>query len=272
VSPLLEGLKGTPDPVVMHFKHFIKDYTDTARLFPLGLIIPDTISSISTVLGCCALAVVAVMFYHKRYNSEILVLGVFILLMVAFGQRTARFFLEPYYYSLPILIIESRNRIWIKAVSNVVVLQFFLLTPFVAYLCKVISPGAISDLERLRVMSSAASFFDEAQWMGEMTPRNAVVCTDIRSRSLLHNNLFPIEYVYFTDFKDSAQVARFEDLLFRKYKVSCLVLIHHGSSGVVIRDYAGSLIAGPVTFYTGTRNPQNRQPYKAFIYSVRPRP
>lgn len=272
VSPLLEALKSRPDPVVLHFNRFIKDYTDTSLAFPLSLIIPHTVSSISTVLGCCAGVMVAVLLFCRRYTAELLILSVFMLLIVAFGQRTARFFLEPYYWGLPILIAESGRRRWLRAVGGAVVLQFFLLIPFVSFLCIVMMPGIASNSGRARLMSAAASFYDESRWMEGLVPRDAVVCTDIRSRALLHHKLFPIEYLYFTDFKDSAQVARFEDLLYRKYKVRYLVLIHQGSSGVAIRDYADSLIAGPITFYTGTRNPYNRQAYKAFIYSVRSSP
>jgi hypothetical protein len=188
--------------------------------------------------------------------------------MIVFGQRTGRFFLEPYYWCLPLLIIQSHAQKWVRAVKHVVVLQGFLLIPFVAFLGYVIGPGIISNAGRERLMSTAASFYDESRWMRDVLPVGAVICTDVRSRALLRHRVFPIEYLYFTDFRDRAQAARFEHLVFKKYQVSYLVLSPAGSSGVVKWRCADSLVAGPVVFKTGARNPYNRQSYKASIYTA----
>jgi hypothetical protein len=258
--------------VVVRFNAFIKAYSDTPLAFPLGLMIPDTVSNVSTILGCCAMATVAAVVFWRRYPAEVVVVLLFTLLMAVFGQRTARFFLEPYYWCLPVLIIEASTRRWVRMVSSAVAIQAFLLIPFVGFLCKVLGEGIISDSGRERLMSSAASFYDESRWAREVLPRDAVVCTDIRSRALLPCKVFPIEYLYFTDFRDSVQVTRFLELMYRKYKVNYLVISPQGPSGVVRWRCSDSLIAGPVIFNTGTRNPYNKQPYKAFIYTVRSRP
>src|SRR5690606_24996746 len=94
-------------------------------------------------------------------------------------------------------------------------------------------------------------------------PGDAIICTNIRSRSLLPRPYFPVEYLKIIMHNPE----RLDEMIYNKYKVNYLVV--SGRVHPALRErYAGELIAEK-TFYKATRNPFNKQAYTLKIYSTR---
>jgi hypothetical protein len=270
-SPMLEGLRQTPDAVVQSFRAFIRQYPDSSLVFPIGLFLPASLSEISTILGWGGIVILAALYKSVRSKAELAAIILFVLLMVLSGQKAARFYVEPYYWSLPILLVAVNKRLKGDTLSAGGIAQFFLLLPFVAFSFFTLGSGIVSDSGRIRLMTKSASFYEEAQWAKHHIPAGAVICTDIRSRALLSHEVFPIEYMYFTQFKDSAQAKYFDYLFYEKYKVTHLLLTDNGITKAVLDRYAGTLLSGPDTFKAATRNPYNRSSYRTFLFAVKAR-
>ena len=105
-------------------------------------------------------------------------------LVVALGQPTPRFFLEPYLWcaaaaaAVPWRPLKS---LFFKALTA----QAVLVAGVAVYLGVVLFPGALTQTGRERVMTLMAPGYAEAKWLDATLPPDAVVLEEFRYRALL---------------------------------------------------------------------------------------
>lgn len=262
LSPMLEQFSKNPDPVVLHMKTYIQQFKDSKFFFPLNLVLPSSFGYLSTVLGVSGLVIPAILFYHRRYKMETVAVAVFILGTVVLGQKTGRFFMEPYLWVLPIFLSELQERKWFRYLVIGGQLQFFLLLPMLGYAAIEFGRGSLSDKQRINVLTRHSSGYAESKWIDSLLPSDAVIATTIRSRALLPHPYFPKEYFYLMGMNQKM----FDSLLLQTYKVNYLV-IPDGMANTKFKGYHIKKIATR-SFPYATRNPFNSGQYNLSIFKI----
>lgn len=262
LSPLLEGYIGDGNPLIIKLSHALRNYSDSKIPFPSGLLLPRSWGHISTILGCCVLLLVTIVYYIRKYAIAVGTICIFILLTLFLGQRTSRFFIEPYMWAVMVIFTAQSVPAFIKKILLLCKIQFILLVPLFVLTGLMLPRGIISDKHRDKVMKKYSSGYAETLWIDTLLPENAVVLTNIRSRSLLPRKYYPLEYIY--SISDSI---RQDDMIYNKYKVNYLVSIKKFPKFITKR-YAGDIVARK-TFVSATRNPFNKKEYEVVVYKIK---
>lgn len=258
VSPLFSGIL-EHNSFVSDFYTSLRGFKDNKFPFPVNLIIPSSAGFISTIIGIGTLLTLASITQYKQYKREVFVIVLFCTLTTVSGQKTARFFLEPYYWSVCIFLGVAISSNWLKYLRGLIVWQFVLVLPLIVLSAGLLIPGIVSDNGRDAVMNKYAAGYAECKWIDNTIPKDAVILTDIRSRALLPRRYMPIEYMR----TDSSTLAT----ALQKYHVAYLILAE--SKGLrSIDTFKGEKIAS-AQFNKAARNPLNKATYILSIYHVR---
>lgn len=266
VAPFLHGALGA-DPVAAWFCGFIRTYTESAFVFPFSVIMPSHMGAISSVLGWgfIILSLFCIVLFRAFKAEAALLLGLCALTLLL-GQATSRFFIEPYLWALPLFIVGMEQHTWGKAVLRIGQAQFFVTLPLSLFLAWSLGRGIFSARLQESVMRRNASFYEAAEWVNAVVPPDALLRTDIRSRSLLGMPSFPIEYHYARN-AGPQELRTVDSLLQQRYRVQYIAVIDPDEW--FVQKYCGALIAGPKRFENATRNPANRGTYTMVIYKAK---
>jgi len=259
ISPILARLT-TTDSTTINFYTALKKATDNKLLFPFNLFIPTSLGLVTTIIGIGSFLIAISLHFYKQYSLAVATILLACVLMLLQGQRTARFFLEPYYWCLFLFATISTIPKWISYTIQAVKLQFVVLVPLILFSAYRLAPGIVSDKQRKNVMAAYAVGYEQAKWIEETVPVDAMICTDIRSRALLSRKYFPLEYM-------NTDTATLREMLHR-YKVNYLVLIDNPKQHKKILAFRGELIATK-EFTKATRNPLNKKQYTFSIYKLK---
>lgn len=267
VAPFGIGAGGS-DPVVTWFCGFIRDYRETRFPFPLNLLVPFNPGALTSVLGLGTLIMIGFcILAFRAYRAEVLLIVSLCGLTLLLGQNTARFFIEPFMWTLPLWLRCSPKYLWARVLTRIGQGQFVLTLPLCVYLAWSLGRGVFSSGLQEAVMRRNASFYEPAEWVNAVVPHDALLLTDIRSRSLLKMPVFPIEYHYARN-AGPGKLRLVDSLLEHVYDVRYIAVIDPDSQ--FVRKYCGERVAGPRTFSGATRNPFNRGTYSMVIYSAHP--
>lgn len=267
LSPVLERFKAQPDPAVISLGRFLRNFRDPGFGFPGGIFLPASFGSISVTMGWCAVVLLFVFSLCRQYWRECTVVLLFIVLTIGFGQKTARFFVEPYLWMLPVVLLNAASQKTGKYVLKLGVAQFLLLLPFIAFSFYLLVPGIVSGNLREKVLVRSAYGYAESRWLDKVLPQDARIATGLRSRAWLPRPFFPKEYLYLP-MKDSNRTAKMDSML-KAYRINYLVLEDGTGLEKFKTQYAGTIVAGPEKFTLATRNPFNSSSYELVVYKLK---
>lgn len=260
LSPILSGYL-SDDKVVIDFYKALKTTTDNKLPFPINFFIPSSIGFLSAIMGVSALIIIVPLRFIKQHGTGVSMIILLTLLSVLFGQHTARFFLESFYWSATLIVMINSNSKWVSYISTIAQIQFLILLPVVVIAAVHLSKGIVTNNGRHQVMNAYATGYAESRWIDSMLPQDVVICTDVRSRSLLPRRYFPLEYL-------NADTVTLKNML-QKYGVAYLILADKPPEKTKsITFFKGEEIASR-DFTKGTRNPANNTRYRLRIYRVR---
>lgn len=267
ISPLLERfIQG--DPSVMQFAQMLKDYKDSDLGFPLGLIFPISLGTISTTLGFGALLIFSVTKINQ--TSGILIVcamttGIMILLM---GQVSSRFFLEPYLWIAGAFMVGASSRIK-NVFSKIMLGQIICVAVMAGYAAFTLFPGALSPTLRHEVMLRHAYQYGESKWLDTVLSSNTVVLTDLRSKALMPRQFMSSERIYFLLRNKSIKELYEVPLELKNYGIDTWITL-----GKAPNPFFGSLFPEPAStsksFKVGTRNPWNTSTSLVMVYKSSP--
>lgn len=266
LSPMLEELRPNPDAVVANFARYIQQFSDSDYPFPVNLFLPSSIGNISAVLGWSAVILLMFLTFYKSYLREVCCIALFFLLTILFGQKTPRFFIEPYLWILPFFVIKAASSKWSKYLLVPGQLQFLLLLPFFFFAASIFLPGILSDKGREKVMQQYAYGYSESRWINKVIPKGETVISFRYSKSLIEPVVFPKEYLALTFGKGATDTSKIKKM-FTEYKARYIVLRKEEAKR--FRQYYNfELVAGPQEFYKATRNKYNRRAYELGLYKL----
>ncbi len=174
---------------MIRFAEYLRDYAGPrsfGRLIRLPLDLTATIhpADFSTMLGLGVFA--GVTAFGTRGKSRLFLAAAFMstILIVAFGQLSARFFLEPYLWAGAAAVAASpgpRKALLFKALS----LQGAATAIVAVGMAVILIPGAFSNGWRDRVMTAHANGYAEARWLDRTLRDSDVVLAVFRSSALI---------------------------------------------------------------------------------------
>ncbi len=267
ITPLLERFFHG-DLAVLQFAKLLKDFKDSSMVFPLCLIFPDSLGTISMTLGLGTLLIFAVP--SVRGPARILIICALLsaTLTILMGQVTSRFFLEPYIWIAAAVVAANTWRV--KPIFfKLMVGQMMGVAAMAAFAAVILFPGALTDSLRQEVMHNYAFGYSEAKWLDSCLPKSAVVLTGLRFKALMPRPFMSSEIIYYSlEGKDEVELGKVS-LILKRYGIDTCV-----TNVPLANLYLGSLFPIPVgepkTFRIGVRNPWNTSSYQIMIYRPTP--
>jgi hypothetical protein len=262
LSPFLERFKSVPDPITLRFAAFLKTYKGPEYVFPLNLVWPSSLGSISTVIGMGVLSVFTISKISRRNTILIFCAVLATSLIWLLGQSSTRYYFEPYLWLVAAMTTTGWNwrRTW---VLRLLILQGTMVLCMLIYGVVTVTPGAVSDALRRQVMRASAYHYDETHWLDLILPSEAVVYSGIRSLALMPRPFLSSERQHFSDNSDEVEQAQLEAMLHTKH-VNYLVTYRRKNKPNV------SYFAGPYNTSHASRNPWNRRQYSIWVYRITP--
>jgi hypothetical protein len=269
ISPLLERWRSDGDPALIAYaQQSLRGYRGSVTLeklarLPWELVVTPRLGFVHEGLG---LGIFGFLFaLRERGPTRQLLLAALaaFALVVALGQPTPRFFLEPYLWcAAAFATVPSRplKSLFFKALT----VQAVLVAGVAVYLGGALFPGALTQTERERVMTLMAAGYAEAKWLDATLPLDAVVLGEYRYRALLPRPFVIGDRFLLTEEPDWKQhLAEFV----KEKQVTVLVAqypIENSRYGWLAARY-GTPLAGPAKFRDAARSPLNRGNLSAWI-------
>jgi len=278
ISPFLERWKPVPDPAILGFAWYLRNFAGLhalAKLMRLPWDLSFTIHSgeLTAVLGIGVLAVLVISL--KRPEAKLLLAAALAaaILITALGQLSARFYLEPYLWCAAAAVASSQHLIR-RFLFGTLIIQGVLTLALSLYAACTLFPGALTSNLRERCLTLAAEGYDACKWMDRVLPDDAVILAEIRSTALLPRPSVSWDLARFQPYglpSQSAQAARIISQL-RERQANALIVRWPVTDGFLapIAPYLGARIAEPTTFCSTGRNPLIRGPLYDLV-AIRPK-
>jgi hypothetical protein len=279
ISPLLEKYKTVADPAVIRLATHLESYSaDTSLPFPLGLLVPSSLGTLSTVLGLGPLLFLVGLKEAWEHLIPRILLGcaaVVVVCILSFGYMPARFFLEPYLW----IVAAGAASAWTfgkRLLFKLMVGQLCVVAVIAMFGAATLFPGSITSAWRDRVMSQAAFGYAETQWLNQVLPPGAVVLSDIRSSALIPRPFLSSNIFAFSNLRKPDELARAKYLAVAAHvntlvtRVPMAPMIARVAS--ILAPAVGKAIAGPKEFHIAARNPRNRgATYNLMVFRFNPK-
>ena len=250
------------------FESSLRNYTENPLFSPLSLLVPSWIGVISTIIGAGLLVVLWLRPGRDPWIWGMMAVSVLVTLLSAiFGQKSSRFFLEPYYWILmavsisPAIIKSDAPLSWLRWP---VIIQAIVVTGLWLFGAIMLSPSAISQGMRDKIMNRSADGYTVMKWADEVLPMDAVLLSNHRSIALAPRDVVSM---YWSDYVRSDTTEALPYLLRIKKRKVTHVLITRNIAYAKLKGCFGNLVAGPSYARKAVRNPVNRgELYPAWIY------
>lgn len=275
ISPFGERFRHNADPIILRFASYLGGIKDeNVWPAPLKYLFPDSFGNFSTVLGLGPLlSLVGLSSCRKKNIARVLLVGAILAVtaIFLFCQATARFLLEPFFWTISLAaFVEWRS---IKIISlRLLVGQTLIMAIVVWFGVLTLFPGALTINLRNITMAGSAQDFQATRWLNKILPQDSVVLTNnLNSLALMGRPFMSEDYLFF------AHIETFQGrekvlAMMRLCKVNTLVTRFPLSEEIErnLGPYLGECFAGPKEFLQGKRNPWNRKAESLVVYRINP--
>jgi hypothetical protein len=266
LSPFLERFRPQGDAAIVGFAAYLRGVSDAARSFlpfPVNLVLPSSLGSITTVLGLGTLLLwLAVRELRESSASRVLVGSALVAAAgtLAFGQVSARFFLEPYLW----VVAAAAAAAWRPPKPlffKIMVGQMVVMAVVAGVGAALLFPGAWTTAWRDKVMTRSAHYYAATRWLKEILPPEAVALVGINSGALMPRPFVSSEYLNLANI-DEPQARQQIISMLAAVKVNTMVIKSSTSSGAnqILVLCPNQQVAGPKEFRFAYRNPWNLGP------------
>ena len=235
--------------------------------FPLSILIPSDVRNFSVVLGTGWV----IFFFALRKNQSLaamfLIAVVTTALLVA-APPSARMYLEPYLWGFFLCkLCFDRGPVFIPVIIKwIIIIQgvvFMLACWFGVFM---LTPGALSDDWRKKVMERNANGYELMRWVDNVLPSEAVLLNGHRSMALAPRLALDYSWTQYADPSLPEAMPYLQRI--KEAGVTHILFLEAVKPTMALYDCFGILFAGPHQTFTATRNPFNRSlPFDAWIYT-----
>jgi hypothetical protein len=174
-SPLPGNWLGTRE-----FVMYLRNYRDSNIPFPISLIIPNGMGTLTTVFGFGLPLLVMILIYKGLWRNPFVILGIMNAIFgVLLGQANSRFFLESFYWIIIGVLVSGVllpvQNFWLIISKGLIVLQSIFIFVAMSFGILTISVGSLSEDKRIKVMETSASYYKFMAWVNYILPFNALV-------------------------------------------------------------------------------------------------
>ncbi len=245
-----------------------------------NILFPRSKGEITNSLGIGTALFFYLIFKDLKKNIlPITLIVLFIITSLAVGQINARFFYEPFIWTILTFADYNHSKnlnIIIKYFFRIYFLIFLIITMYGAFF---LFPGVVNKTLRDKMMLSNASGYALFQWVNKELPKNTAIMSYHRSIFLSSHRAISVDLLsYSVDInKDYIQDSNKTALLYwkeiQKIKPEYLVTYGYESSQNLmnIKNCLGSLYKKKIDLgYLESRNPFNKpsQKYNGYIYKL----
>jgi Protein of unknown function (DUF1420) len=263
LSPLLEAWRPNGDPAVIAYaQQYLREYSggpvNLQRLahLPWDLAVSPGFGLLHEALGLGTFGFLLALREQGPARQLLIAAMAAFALVVALGQPTSRFFLEPYLWCAAAAVASPWGRLK-SLFFMALTAQAVLVAGVAVYLGLVLFCGAVTQTGRERVMTLMAAGYAEAKWLDATLPQDAVVLGEYRYRALLPRRFVIGDRLLLSKDPDWKQhLAEFV----RDKQVTVLVTLYpieNSRYGWLAARY-GTPLAGPAKFRNAARSPFNR--------------
>ena len=180
------------------------------------ILFPSDIRLITQSLGLGTLLTLFLFLKIDKKNIfTILLIGSFVIFSYLFGQFTARFFLEPFFWMILFIALQQNKFQFNLFLRFVISLQALVIIFLSFYGVVTLTKGVLSKNMRDEVLSNHANGYLLYKWaddkLKELNYSGAVIASE-RSIGFLNRIVIPPEHLYFTDLTKPAAKPYIDEL------------------------------------------------------------
>ena len=170
------------------------------------IIVPQHYRELTQSLGIGCLIFIYLIFKSNNKTDFLILFTIILFLLITYfyGQNTARFFLEPYIWTILYFSLKFINIKFYKLFKFAIYSQSLIILCMISYGVIFLSPGVLSKDLREKVLSNHANGYLFFKWSKnelEKLGYNGTIISSKRSIGFLENITIPPEHLYFTDLK-----------------------------------------------------------------------
>jgi hypothetical protein len=248
-------------PGSAEFESLLRAHRDTTVAFPISLLVPSGIGTSTTILGVGLLLLIPSMRRRMPHGHEIIAAALLVSVgAVIFGQKSARFFLEPFYwfliaYHLGCVSTSSFSILTGQTIKFLISMQAGAVYLMLIFGVIAVLPGALLSSWREKVMNRSANGYAAMRWANEVLPVGVTMISAIRSVALAPRFVIPNDWQsYVLEGSSGAKV--YASIVAEKSPEYLLVSTSRGAPAPQT-PCATNVYAGPFTTQVATRNPFN---------------
>lgn len=201
LSPFFENLlNNNPNLIINNFAEMLKNFGDNYSsiiLQILNIVVPLKSSSFTTTLGVGFLLILFI-DYKKTINKKLILLALSLIIFnYALGQFSNRYIYLSYFLIL-FCFLNSKSSKFKNIINLSIYSQFFFVYSIALFFLIINFSSLLFTDASNNFLKKYAYQFNETQWLNKNI-KNVSYSSDIRAKSLLKNNHFTHEFIYYVD-------------------------------------------------------------------------
>ncbi len=240
--------------------------------FPYWLIFPKNINTFTEALGIGSLIIIFIKYsLNKKFIFVLSVILTQIIFSYLFGPNNARWYIEPFVWSIIAVKFFGFNNFKIKKIFfNVTLLQVIIIIIPIMYGVVNLFPGTLSHKLNNSVMKKNADGYELLKWMNSKIDKNSTIISTHRSFSLSNHRIIPGDLFMYIDVDNQKAKVYFEEI--KNLKPNLILFYNEKKNFKKFESCLGKLkFFGQNVGSKASRNPFNRleKQYNGYIYEFK---
>tara|TARA_Y100000768_G_scaffold273424_1_gene209326 strand:+ start:359 stop:2179 length:1821 start_codon:yes stop_codon:yes gene_type:complete len=237
--------------------------------FPYWLIFPKSLGSLTETLGIGSVAILLIKFSKsKTFLAILAIIIVQIVLSFIFGPNNARWYIEPFMWSLiAVKFLGFNNNIVKNIFFNLGLIQSSIIILPLTFAIYSLTPGSFSTHYSDKILSKNADGYQLYKWVNKNQNKEDVLISTHRSFSLGNYKVIPGDLFLYTNVNNEKNIIYYEEL--KKLKPNLILFYDKKKNFDYLKKCIGNLV-----FYKknvgvkASRNPFNRidRRFDGYIY------
>ena len=242
----------------------MKSFRENNIIYPFNLFIPDSLGSISTILGFQFLLLFLSFKKTRKFNSIILITLGTIVIHYFIGMNVSRMYYEYVLWLAISFVFINDKRIDYKFYRKLILPQLLLIFCFSLYFATISIPTIFSNKSRDVFMIKNSYNYAAIKWINKTLPPNARVISRLRSVSFLKNEFISMDSLDF-GLTNESLINYVEQI--KEKKMNYIILYTNQLKNHPFKNCLGPRFAQSDNFILATRNPMNNKfKYKITIF------
>ena len=240
--------------------------------FPFWLVFPKDIGSFSETLGIGGITIFLIKFRkEKQFYLIFSAICIQILMSFFYGPNNARWFLEPFIWTLiTSKYIGFSNNFLKNIFLKLGLAQSFIIIIPLLFAIYSLTPGSFLKSQQIKVLKKNADGYELLNWMNKNINNDDITLSTHRSFSLGNKNTIPGDFLMYIDLNNEQSYQYFEEI--KKLKPNLILFYDQKKYFNNLKNCLGKLLYYKENVGSkASRNPFNRGNgrYNGYIYELK---